>query len=86
MSRTSVEALVLKASRLARLVDAEETLVWLALERFGYSADDDVSIKYLGLTSRWISQKSGTAYWGPIGQQESLVAGLGHELEVITTR
>jgi AbiTii len=34
MSRTSVVALVMKASRLARLVDDEEAIQWLSYERF----------------------------------------------------
>jgi hypothetical protein len=43
MSRGSVEALVLKASRLARLVDDEETIAWLTLERLGYGDDNEIA-------------------------------------------
>ena len=54
MSRTSVESMVLKTSRLARLVDDEETLQWLWHERHGYNDSTELSLKYLGITSRWI--------------------------------
>jgi hypothetical protein len=85
MSRTSVEALVLKASRLARLVGDEETIAWLRCERFGYSNDNEIAITWVGHTHRWVdpADTNKGAYWGPIAQQETLVESLTHKLDVI---
>jgi hypothetical protein len=47
MSRTSAEALVMKASRLARLVDDEEAMRWLGYERLGYQPTGETSVKYI---------------------------------------
>jgi hypothetical protein len=84
MSRTSIEALVLKAARLARLVGDEEIITWLTYERLGYNRDE-IAIAYLGYTSRWIdpARTELGAYWGPIGEQEALLDTLTHRLEVI---
>ena len=85
MSRTSAEALVLKASRLGRLVDEEEVKTWLLFKRFGYRDDDEIAIRYLGYTNRWIDtvEHNKGAYWGPISQQEAFLEILSHQLEVI---
>ena len=85
MSRGSVEALVLKASRLARLVDNEEIDEWLSYEQYGYPDDNEIAVRYLGYTSRWVdaTHTEKGAYWGPIAQQESSVETLTHKLEVI---
>jgi hypothetical protein len=83
MSRTSVETLVLKASRLARLVDDEEAIRWLQCERFGYNNRDDVSIKYLRLTDRWIDVHTKEAYYGSTVMQESVVITQKEQLDVV---
>ena len=54
MSRTSVEGMVLKASRLARLVGDAEAQSWLIYERFGYNDTEELSLEYIGRTSRWL--------------------------------
>lgn len=74
MMRTSVESLVLKASRLARLADDEEAVKWLGYERSGYSGSDSLSLKYLSLTKRWIKQEEKTAHFGSVATQEATVA------------
>jgi hypothetical protein len=85
MSRISTEGLVLKASRLARLANEEEEIRWLFYERFGYITDEEVSIRYLGYTSRWIdpNDHSKGAYWGPASPLESMLEPLASQLEVI---
>ena len=45
LSRTNVENLILKASRLARLVGSEEVRQWLKLEMGGYNSSDEISLK-----------------------------------------
>jgi hypothetical protein len=81
MSRSSVESLILKASRLARLVDDEEAIKWLEYERLGYKADENISLKYLHLTRRWIKFKEMKAHWGSTAVQEATVAAAQQQLD-----
>ena len=60
LSRTNVENLILKASRLARLVGSEEIRQWLKFEMGGYNSSDELSLKYMGLTGRWIDKEKNT--------------------------
>jgi hypothetical protein len=85
MSRTSVESMVLKTSRLARLVDDEETLQWLWHERHGYddNTNTELSLKYLTITSRWIDINAKTAYFAGIVVHESLIQAQQEQLEVV---
>ena len=73
LSRTNVENLILKASRLARLVGSEEIRQWLKFEMGGYNSSDELSLKYMGLTGRWIDKEKNTGYWGPLAQQEAAI-------------
>lgn len=83
LGRTSVETMVMKATRLARLVDDSETMQWLHFERFGYSSTDPVARKYIGITGRWIDYKEDKAYWGSISAQEAAVESCQHQLDVV---
>ena len=73
LSRTSPENLILKASRLARWVGSEEIRYWLKLEMTGYNNSNAISIKYMGLTGRWIDREKNLGYWGPLAQQEATI-------------
>ncbi|MGJ0299098.1 hypothetical protein NG744_09150 [Aliarcobacter cryaerophilus] len=73
LSRTNVENLILKASRLARLVGSEEVRQWLKLEMGGYNSSDEISLKYMGLTGRWVDKEKNTGYWGPLAEQEATI-------------
>ncbi len=70
LHRLGAEALLLKANRLAQLVGSDETRYWLHYEMYGYNNQDEIALKYLDYTGRWIDRKTGTAYWGPLAQQE----------------
>lgn len=83
LSRCSTEALVLKASRLARLLEVPELNSWLYYERFGYNSSEELSLKYIGLTGRWTDYEKKIAYWGPISQQEGVLESHKAEMEVI---
>jgi hypothetical protein len=83
MSRISVENLVLKASRLARLIDDVEVQQWLRHERYGYDDSGDVSLKYLGLTARWIDIKEKKAYFAGVTVHETILESWKEELEVV---
>lgn len=73
LSRTNVENLILKASRLARLVGSEEIRQWLKFEMGGYNSSDEISLKYMGLTGRWVDKEKNTGYWGPLAEQEATI-------------
>ena len=73
LSRTNVENLILKASRLARWVGSEEVRQWLKLEMGGYNSSDEISLKYMGLTGRWVDKEKNTGYWGPLAEQEATI-------------
>ncbi len=82
LSRTSVESIVLKASRLARLLGDEELIRWLYFERFGYITGDPISLKYVAMTERWIDSSKGIAFWRPAAQQEYALNCFDARLEV----
>lgn len=73
LSRLSAEALLLKASRLARWVGSEEIKYWISLEMKGYNSSNAVSLKYMGVTGRWISKEDNKGYWGPLAQHEAAI-------------
>ena len=52
LNKLGPEALVLKASRLARLAGTEEIREWLSYELGGYS-NTEVGRKYMTATRRW---------------------------------
>jgi hypothetical protein len=83
MSRGSVESLILKASRLARLVGDEEVATWLYHEVHGYNASSEVCLKYLGLTSRWIDVEANKAYFAGLTVHEALLDSCKEEMEVV---
>jgi len=68
LDRLSADKLLLKATRLARLVGSDEIQTWLTFEVHSYSSSNPVSLKYMGLTGRWIDYKEGKGHWGSLGQ------------------
>src|SRR5258708_2297688 len=82
LSRGSVSALVLKASRLARLVGDEEAISWLGWERTGY-ADTPLADLYMCRTARWNDASRSSAYWGTISEQEAIVETDRREVEAL---
>jgi len=85
LDRLPTPALVLKTVRLARLVEDAQTVQWLEFEMMGYTASDDISLQYMSLTGRWIDQKSKTAYWGPLAQQEADLTAARLRLQTLRT-
>src|SRR5208337_47630 len=83
MSRTSVESMVLKAARLARLVGDEEAETWLWHERYGYEDHSPLSLKYLGLTNRWIDVATKQAYFAGLVVHETCLNTHKEELEIV---
>lgn len=85
LSRTSAESLVLKTSRLARWVGSDEVRYWLKLEMGGYNNSDPISLKYMGITGRWINRENELGYWGPLAQQEAAIAAEKAKLAALRT-
>ncbi len=53
LSRISSEAILLKATRLARLSGSDEIRQWLKYEMSGYSSTEALLLKYMNQTGRW---------------------------------
>ena len=73
LSRLPSEKLVLKATRLARLIDYEEIQRWLEYELKGYNSQDEFAIEYMTKTGRWINYQEKTGLWGSLAQLESAI-------------
>ncbi|MBI4256870.1 hypothetical protein HY626_02325 [Candidatus Uhrbacteria bacterium] len=85
LSRTSAENLLLKASRLARWVGSDEIKYWLKLEMVGYNNTNEVSLKYMSITGRWINREKELGYWGPLAQQEAAIEAEKAKLAAMRT-
>lgn len=85
LSRLSAESLLLKVSRLARWVGSEEIKYWINLEMKGYNSSNDISLKYMGITGRWVNREELTGYWGPLAQQEATLEAQNIKLKSMST-
>ncbi|TYQ29418.1 hypothetical protein PseudUWO311_00540 [Pseudanabaena sp. UWO311] len=84
LSRINSEAILLKATRLARLSGSDEIRQWLRYEMSGYNATESLSLKYMTQTGRWIDKNSNKGFWGPLAQHESTIEAL--KLQLITLK
>lgn len=82
LGRLSAEALVLKATRLARLVKNENMSTWLALERMGYF-DKEPDVAWMKYTGRPLDETTRIGYWGSIAVQEAAIEADAAEMEVV---
>ena len=85
LGRSSVEKVILKASRLARIVGAEEVKEWLRFELGGFYSDNDISLKYMSLTGRWTNREEKKGYWMPLAQIEAHIEADKAKLSVMRT-
>jgi hypothetical protein len=85
LSRLSAESLLLKASRLARWVGSDEIKQWIKHEMQGYNSTEPVSVKYMGLTGRWLAKEKESGYWGPLAQQEAKIEAQNIKLKSMVT-
>ena len=83
LSRINSEAILLKATRLARLSGSDEIRQWLRYEMAGYNSCDSLSIKYMTLTGRWIDKNENIAFWGSLAEQETSIEVLKLQLATI---
>jgi hypothetical protein len=56
LGRLSIEQLLLKVTRLARLTGSDEVKQWLGFELDGYKGTDVLSLKYIEITGRWTNK------------------------------
>lgn len=85
LSRLSAEALLLKASRLARWVGSDEIKYWIGLEMKGYNSSNEISLKYMDQTGRWIDKEKNKGYWGPLAQHEAAIDAENIKLKTMST-
>jgi AbiTii len=85
LSRIQTEALLLKTSRLARLMGTDEIRNWIWYEMHGYNNSDPISLKYMGLTGRWVDKTKNIGYWGPLSTQEALLIAEKAKLSAMRT-
>ncbi len=83
ISRLSAEAMLLKATRLARLAGSEKIQRWLSYEMGGYNSRDQISLEFMSRTGRWSNYAEKKGYWEPLAQQEASIQALKIELQSI---
>ncbi|MCD6034670.1 MAG: hypothetical protein K0R63_411 [Rickettsiales bacterium] len=83
LSRLDVERLLLKCSRLARWTGSDETQAWIGYEMSGYFTNNQICLKYMGKTGRWIDSGKKEGYWGPLAQQEASIEAKRATLAVL---
>ena len=85
LSKVSIENLILKSTRLARLCGTEEFKKWLMYETRGYYSNVELSLDYMGKTGRWTDKEKKLGYWMPVAQIDSTIKAKTIELESMTT-
>lgn len=85
LSRLPAESLLLKASRLARWVGSDEIKYWINLEMKGYNGTNEISLKFMGITGRWVNREEKKGYWGPLAQQEAALEAQNIKLRSMST-
>jgi AbiTii len=74
LSRLSAENLLLKATRLARLVKDDEIRTWLHYELTGFVTDDPISLRYMTETGRWTDFEKKVGYWKSLPELDYRIA------------
>jgi hypothetical protein len=81
LSRLPPEALLLKASRLARFIGDEVTQQWLAMEIGGYSFEDvDAATKAADRVWRWSDKSKKQGWWSSLAELDARINALQVEL------
>lgn len=83
LKRLNSEALILKATRLARFTSNSEVIAWLKYELQGYNSENKLSLKYMGRTGRWTDRGKKEGYWGPLSEHEATIQALKLELQAL---
>jgi hypothetical protein len=82
LSRLAPDALLLKASRLARLMGDGDVQEWLTLELGGYVFDEaGHAARFADNVGRWTDKSKKWGYWWPLAEIEARIAALQIELK-----
>ncbi len=82
LGRLKTETLLLKATRLARLMEDSETMAWLELELMGYEdKTDSLVVKYTDLTGRYTDKPKRIGYLQPLAGIIGWVQAMETELQ-----
>jgi len=84
LARLSPENLILKVSRLARLVGDEEIERWLSFELAGFVSDDSDSLEWMEATGRLTDREKLLGYWQPFAQIEAQIAANKIQLQQVS--
>lgn len=82
LQRIPLQAALLKAGRLARLVGDDEAQRWIAMELYGYQ-DDEVGRRHMDFTARWIDKPTNKGYWAGAAQLEVQLDALKARLQTL---
>jgi len=81
LSRLPAEALLLKASRLARFMANDSAQAWLALERSGYVFDKEGRAeKFADMVGRWSDRSKRQGWWWSLAEIDAGISALQVEL------
>jgi hypothetical protein len=80
LGRLTPEALILKASRLARIMEATEVQNWLKNELRGYGPLDELGKKYASMTGRLTDKEKLIGYWQPFAELIGIIRAREAEL------
>ena len=84
LTRLSAASLLLKATRLARLVDANESFrAFLDWEMRGYPGNDELADQWMTYLGRWTNRPTRRAYWGPLAQIDAAAKAAEAELKTL---
>ena len=56
---------------------------WLSYERFGYNDTEELSLEYIGRTSRWVDIGDRKAYFAPLAVHEGSLESLKDQLDIV---
>lgn len=85
LSRFTAESLLLKATRLARFEGSDEIKEWLSYELKGYNPSNEISLKYMTKTKRWVNEAENKGYWMPLAEVESYIESEKIKLSAMRT-
>lgn len=80
LSRLGPEQLLLKASRLARLLEDSNTREWIEFELRGY-ANTESGRHYMTTFNRWIDVKTQSGYWQPLASLGAWLIAMQSEIQ-----
>ena len=80
LSRGTGEQLLLRASRLARLVGDAGIQAWLSMELRGYSGDE-LGIEWMTRTGRWVDRDKRKGWWSSLPSIEGTIGAMEQRLQ-----